>query len=114
MYPLLALPGPDLPAPGRKLSRGPGTGARHRPIAQLGRADRLTEDKIAGVDPRGWSAAPRLPVVDAEGPRFRTEPLVGAAPWLLTEIWRAVSPGSKRAAPAATQRAAAGDDPRTA
>jgi hypothetical protein len=61
---------------------------RHRQIAQLGRADQLTEDKVQSII-RGLKRHTGLPLVDGESAEFEPSRSLGGA-WLLTEIWRAL------------------------
>lgn len=60
--------------------------SRQRQIAQLGRADELTEDKVQSII-RGLKRHTGLPLVDGDRAQFEPSRSLGA-PWLLTEIWR--------------------------
>ncbi|WP_435106842.1 IS1634 family transposase [Arhodomonas sp. AD133] len=62
--------------------------SRQRQIAQLGRADALTEDKVHSII-RGLKRHTGLPLVDADTAHFEPSRSLGA-PWLLTEIWRSL------------------------
>lgn len=59
---------------------------RQRQIAQLGRADQLTEDTVRGLI-RGLRRHTGLPEVDAEDVGFDPARSLGPT-WLLTELWR--------------------------
>jgi len=62
--------------------------SRQRQIAQLGRADELTEDKVQSII-RGLKRHTGLPLVDGDSAHFEPSRSLGA-PWLLTEIWRSL------------------------
>ena len=59
---------------------------RHRQIAQLGRADQLSEETVSGLI-RGLRRHTGMPDVDEDGVHFDTARSVGPT-WLLTEVWR--------------------------
>ncbi len=59
---------------------------RQRQIAQLGRADQLTEDKVRSLI-RGLRRHAGMPEVDAEAIGFDPARSLGPT-WLLTELWR--------------------------
>uniref|UniRef100_UPI003EBC66B3 IS1634 family transposase n=1 Tax=Arhodomonas sp. AD133 TaxID=3415009 RepID=UPI003EBC66B3 len=59
---------------------------RQRQIAQLGRADQLTEDKVRSLI-RGLRRHTGMPEIDAEAVGFEPARSLGPT-WLLTEIWR--------------------------
>ncbi|MFW6039232.1 MAG: IS1634 family transposase [bacterium] len=59
---------------------------RQRQIAQLGRADQLTEDKVRSLI-RGLRRHTGMPEIDAEAVGFDPARSLGPT-WLLTELWR--------------------------